>query len=175
MELIPDTASVQRLAAMGRQFPKVGDRALNKLIKSARTQVSAEIRSDLNLKKSDVDAAFNVILSRGGALVAILRAMRTRRYNLIRFGARQTKAGVTVALKKGQRQIIRGAFIPKNMRTVFKRVGKARLPIEGVKAPYSIRELFKSARMKKAIETWLPEAYARTLRQELNYFFSQKQ
>lgn len=169
-----DSLSREKLIRMGAKFPKAGDRALTKIARQAKTVASSEIRSDINLKKSDVDPTFQVIPSQGGKLVAIVRALRSRRFNLIRFGARQGKKGVTFAFKKRQRQTIAGAFIANRGRTVFKRVGKARLPIKSLLSPYSVTQLFGSDRMKKRIQEFVHEAYPRVLIQELKYFFSQR-
>lgn len=174
MELELTTASRQKLISLGQQFPKAGNRALNKIARSAKTQIVREITKDINLKSADVNKSMTVIPSRGQSLTAIVRSLRSRRFNLIRFRARQVRKGVSVAFKKGQRKIIAGAFIGNAGRTVFKRVGKERLPIKALQAPYSVNDLFRSQRMKDRVQKFLHEAYPRVLAQELKFFFSKR-
>lgn len=172
MELELTTASRQKLISLGKKFPKAGNRALNKIAQSTKTQIVREITKDINMKSGDVAKAFSVIRSVEGTLTAVIRALRSRRFNLIRFGARQVKKGVSVAFKRGQRKVIQGAFIANQGRTVFKREGKTRTPIKSLLSPYSTTDLFKSERMKKRVQEFLHEAYPRVLIQELRYFFS---
>jgi hypothetical protein len=175
-----EKASDARLFEMGRQFPHAGASALNKIARSTRTFASSEIRKTYNIKKSDLDPNISVInanyqqaLWGGHGLRAILRVVG-KPLKLLFFGARQTKTGVAVRVKKGQARKIRHGFI-RTMKSghenVFIRTSKKRLPIRGLYGP-RITQLFGSRHMKDKIQSFLSEAYPRILIQELKYHFS---
>lgn len=86
--------------------------AINKTLSGVRTDVSAEIRSDLNIAKKYVDK--NIVTSKAsfakpsGSVVT-----RSKPIGLINFtGTKQIKKGVSVKVKKmGKRTVLKHAFI----------------------------------------------------------------
>lgn len=110
---------------------QVTARSLNKAIEQARTQMSREIRQEFNVSAALVRerlrikrASFkNGVLGLAAELSAPEGRKGGRRINLIRFGAKENKQGVSVKIKKiGARKTVVGAFIGNKGRTVFQRV-----------------------------------------------------
>lgn len=127
-------------------LPRVMSRAINRTANQARTQIARKISSQVQVSVSDV--------RRG---VRIDRATRTKwqadlqitgfRTPLIKFGARQTKTGISYIIDKSTgRKRIDTAFIatmPSGHKGVFKRKGKSRLPIVELRGA-SIGVLFEN-------------------------------
>src|SRR5688500_17456374 len=96
---------------MDRAVQQLGDRAgraiaraLNRAATSARTTLSRDVAKDLGLKVGDVRDRITVTHARaGGQLEATLRAS-SRRLPLMRFGARQTRRGVTAKVRDGRKR-----------------------------------------------------------------------
>lgn len=132
-------------------------RAVNRTLEQSRTAMSREIRSEFNLPARKVNEALRVNRAnfKGGrfSIEGSLEspAKRGRSLNLINFGARQTRQGVTVQVKKGgPRKLIPGAFIANNGRTVFKREGKSRLPIKAL-STIDIAMMFNTKRINAKV------------------------
>ena len=91
--------------------PKVLSRAINDTLAGVKTDASAEIRTIITAKKSAVDATFKTLK----ATVTFLSGMVQNSgapLPLIDFSANQTKAGVSVQVKKkNPRAVLKGAFI----------------------------------------------------------------
>ncbi len=100
-------------------------RALNKTARTARAQAAREIRSaGYGMKVAAIKKAISIRKASRSELTAMLKA-NGRPIPLIQYGARQTKAGVTVAVLNG-RKLIKSAFIatmPTGHKGVFLRVG----------------------------------------------------
>jgi len=154
--------------------------AVNKTMAQAKTSMSREIRNEFNISASKVGAALRVNKAsfRNGLyrIEASLESptKRGRAINVINFQARQTSAGVSVKIKKGgARKVIRGAFIANQGRTVFQRVGKARLPIKAVQT-IDVAQMFNTkrinARVVKFMETKFPELFAHEAKFYLDRF-----
>lgn len=90
---------------------KVCSRAINDTLAGVKTDASSEIRAVLTLKKSAVDATFKITKATQAKLSGLFQSTGSP-VPLIEYGARQTKAGVSVQVKRGSsRSVITGAFI----------------------------------------------------------------
>ena len=154
-----DLEELERAAkAAKKSLPREVSIAVNKTAKQAQGQISREIRKELNAPKKAVDKSLSIpkkaTKQKTGAVV---RLAATKRIPLRDFGARQTRAGVSYRISKGDgRKTVHGAFQgPKPGAVfarfgghVFKRRGRQRLPIQkllGV-SPWGVftkRNLFK--------------------------------
>lgn len=118
---------------MPRVAGKVLSRSLNKTLNGVKTDASAEIRKELNVKKETVDSTFRLQKATASRLSASIESTG-RPLPLSKFlGTKQTKKGVSVKVKKDRsRKVIPHAFMA-TMKSghvgVFWRVGKERLPI----------------------------------------------
>jgi hypothetical protein len=156
---------------------RVMARALNRTIEEGRTDMSREIRSEFNLSASKVrEKLFIEKASFKGGRLTLQAALvskdprgRRRSINLINFAARQTSKGVTVKIKKGGgRKTLPGAFIANKGRTVFKRQGKARLPIQPVQT-IDVQQMFNTRRINAAVVRRLGPKFVKNFEHELRF------
>lgn len=120
-----DLKSVEKsLSRLKGSVPKVQIRALNKTLTGVKTDKSAAIREDLNLKKKYVGGHIKVYKA-GGGKVGGRVSTTSKPVGLINFtGTRQIRKGVSIKVKKkGARKIISHAFIAaaKGSKQVFGR------------------------------------------------------
>jgi hypothetical protein len=121
--------------------------ATNKVARMASTAASKAVRQDYAVKAGELRGAVRVFpaKNRRGFRIESTIQVKGGRLPLIRFGARQTKQGVSFkVMKTGPRKVIKGAFInpgPSGEMAVFKRTTKDRLPITRKYGP-SIPEMF---------------------------------
>ena len=123
-------------------------RALNKIAAQTKVQAARQIRdAGYGIKIGDIKAAIAINQARANSLVAVVKATG-RPIGLIKYGARQTKSGVTVAVKKG-RKAIPHAFIatmPNGHKGVFIRTGNTHKKVNKSGKTYwsglQIKELF---------------------------------
>jgi hypothetical protein len=168
-------------------------RALNRAAKAAFTLGSKEIRKEYNIKAADIKKAAQIKPATFGSLQAVI-SISGGPIPFKYFGARQTKQGVTVKIKKsGKRTLIKGAFIggyiPIRQKTkrgrvsfkmvnvsdwggghVFIRKGKSRLPIvKMATTQVTIPKLFQSRRIWPVIERKISETFKKEFWH--NYYF----
>lgn len=107
-----DVEAVKTMLGECKTVPeKVISRALNKTLTGIKTDASTEIRAILNAKKADVDATFKVT-SASVADMSCKFVSTGRALPLMTFGARQTKKGVSVQVKKTvARSVVAGSFL----------------------------------------------------------------
>ena len=152
---------VQRiLEALPREIEdKVMGPALNKTAQKARAEINRLVVAEYAVKASDVRNSVDLSPARKGRLTAVITVFgspsrRGRSMNMIRFlavqriankmkrvrGKKVSKAEIAALNRQlgflirrgGGLKTIPGAFVGNKGRTVFRRVGKARLPIEPV-------------------------------------------
>ena len=108
-------------------------RAVNRTAKKTERYIVDEIAAKVAIKKKDLRPYIKFTKRAATkSQYAEVTISKQDRIQLIYFGAKQTKKGVTYRIeKKGKRKLIRSAFITtaKGHRFVTKRVGKARHPI----------------------------------------------
>jgi hypothetical protein len=149
-EIRYDNDKIKKLERELRNFgknalPKVMSRALNRTATGARTATSRMLSKEIGLKVGDVRKKLVLIRAsyrRWRSAITISR----KRIPLIRFGARQTKKGVTYK-KQRKRILIRHAFITtmaSGHTGVFKRKFSRRLPISELRGP-SLGQVYTGA------------------------------
>ena len=136
----------RRLQKVNQAVEVAAQRSVKKVAVSVRATWARQIVEEINLPASVIKDAIRLhpsnrstitieVDSRNVASLGIGR--RVRSVPVMRFKPRQTRAGVSVRIKKSQgRKLIKSAFIAE-MKTghegVFYRLGKKRLPIEEAK------------------------------------------
>lgn len=158
---------------------KATARALNATMAQAKTAMSREIRQKFVLSASKVNQSLKVnkAVAKGGLLQmeASLESpsQRGRSLNLINFAARQTAKGVSVKISRdGGRKLIPGAFIGNDGRTVFKRVGKDRLPIKALQT-IDVAQMFNVKTINKAVVDAINERFSVIFEREARYYTEQ--
>ncbi|PWB40137.1 MAG: hypothetical protein C3F19_11620 [Rhodocyclales bacterium] len=168
---------------------KVLRQAINKVAEKARAEINRAIPEEFAVKASEVRNAINLRKARSGNLEAVIEIFgsarkRGRSLNLIHFlaavrglavrGKRAKKKDLAaldqqigfLIKKAGGLKHIEGAFIGNKGRTVFRRTGKGRLPIEPVQV-IGFSQMFTSRRISKRvmakINTEMPVEIGRAL------------
>ncbi len=127
------------LAEVGRDIDRDLVIAINKTAKKTKSGINKEIRKELAVKASVINKAlFQTKRATKPSKFAIVQLKKTDRIPLRDFSAKQVRKGVSYRIsKRGGRKLVPGAFQgprPGRMKAswkgnVFRRVGKARLPI----------------------------------------------
>lgn len=173
-------------AALERLGEQVGRPALasamNKTVDRARVQMQREIAGQYNVTVGYVRQRLKVRKAYARGQLNLSAELiggdgKRRSANIIAFversvtlaQARKRAASGTlrvlrVKVKRGQPKLLPGAFIGNKGRTVFRRVGKARLPIEPVQT-IDVAQMFNTRRINQAvlrsIEVNLPAIFQR--------------
>lgn len=171
------------LAALPEQVGRQAlARALNRAVDQARVQMQRNIAREFNVSVGYVRARMRVHRAYARGQVNITAELsagdgRKRSANIIAFverkvtlaeAKRRSKAGtlnqLRVQVRRGQVRPLPGAFIGNKGRTVFRRVGRARLPIEPVQT-IDVGQMFNTRRINAAvvrtIQQRLPDLFAR--------------
>ncbi len=127
-----------RLQGIANGLPRALSGAVNDTVAKEKTNMSREIRAQVNIKKKDIDPRLTRTRATPGNPQASITLAKTSRLPLKYFGAKQTKRGVTYKIAKGaSRSLLPSAFGPNIDRLgnhVYVRAGKDRLPIVKVMA-----------------------------------------
>lgn len=132
-----DPRTLRKLEATLTQTPQRIPRevaiAINDTARTQKTAISNAIRQRIALKKADIDPYLKFTRATPTILSSRLTLSKSERIPLKRFGAKQTKRGVTYRIAKSDpRQRRPDAFGPDITRFgghVFRRAGDKRLPI----------------------------------------------
>ena len=167
-----------RLARLPREIEaKVIPPALNKVAEKARAEINRAIPEVYAVKAAEVRQAVNLRRARTGNLEAMIevfgsKSRRGRSANLIHFLAAVQAAGQAMKArggkaKKGElaalgKQLgflikrsgglkkLEGAFVGNKGRTIFRRTGKARLPIEPLQV-IGFSQMFNSRKINRRV------------------------
>lgn len=156
---------------------KVIQPAINKVADKARAEINRAIPEEYAVKASEVRNAISIRKARAGELRAVISVFgstrkRGRSMNMIHFlaaiqaagaarktrGSRATKAELTGIAKQlgfrirrdGGLKRIEGAFIGNKGRTIFRRTGKSRLPIEPLQV-IGFSQMFASRKISQRV------------------------
>lgn len=156
---------------------KVLQPAINKVADKARAEINRAIPQEYNVKAAEVRNAVELRKANSGNLQAVLTVFgssrkRGRSLNLIHFLNSVVAAGRAIKVRGGkgkakdlaalQKQLgflikkgggakaIKGAFIGNKGRTIFARVGDARLPIKPLQV-IGFSQMFKSRKIERRI------------------------
>ena len=143
--------------------------ALNRTADGVRAEAIRRIRRTYNVAARELSRGFTTRKAYAGNLRSIVFA-NGRPLNVGAFGARQTKKGITVAIKSGARKLIPGAFFMtvgnNGYRGVFQRKfisgrsGKrfGRYPIRAV-STVSVPGLFRQEVVKEQLAAIVPDRF----------------
>jgi hypothetical protein len=135
---------------------RASNMALNKTIAKARTESYSVIRSEYNIKQRDVAKRLRVLKAGRRRHYAVLeprpggRALNVRRFTRAKRLDPRRKRQLTFQIRRGKRVQIPGAFIGNKGRTVFRRVGHKRLPIEPVYT-IGVPQMFGARRVRERV------------------------
>lgn len=117
--------------ALKRALRKAGATALRDM----RSEASKRIRARKRIKVSYIARALKLRRPSGGDIAGMEWALDVsgEPVPLVAYPHRQTKKGVSVSVNRGKRTLVKGSFVAtmkSGHKGVFRRRGKARLPIE---------------------------------------------
>lgn len=151
-------------------FPKAAVRSLNRTARKVRTIARRSTAKRMGLAQKAIKSRMDIDKARPNRLTVLVTG-RGKPFNLIRFGARQIKRGVS-AKPWGKRRVFRGAFIatmPNGKRIVVARRGEARLPLKALFGPGLARTM-ADEEVVRAMETTGSETLEKEMRNNLRFF-----
>lgn len=156
--------------------------ALNRTAEMAKTAATRDITGTFNLQARYVKDRIRIrrASARSGVIEVTLSSPGKRSANLIRYAERRVtlaahkrrvkegRLGVYVKIRRsGSFQLVKGAFIGNQGRTVFRRVGKERLPIEALQAIDVPQAMFSDIgveNLRKAVARVFPQRLAHEIK-----------
>lgn len=128
-----------QLAGVHQGFERAISGGINDTLKRTKTRISSRVRKRIMIKKRDIDEHIETSRANVKRFAGRIRLEKSQRLSLKRFGARQTRRGVSYRIaRSGGRQRITDAFGPEIDRLgrhVYRRVGKGRFPIRKLLGP----------------------------------------
>lgn len=117
--------------ALKRALRKAGATALRDM----RSEASKRIRARKRIRSNYISRALSLRRPKGGDIAAMEWALDVsgQPVPLVAYPHRQTKKGVSVEVNRGKRTLVAGSFVAtmqSGHKGVFRRRGKARLPID---------------------------------------------
>jgi len=163
-------ARLRALANGGAMLATV--RAMNRTMQTVRTAATRALAEDVGITQRDVRKSMELRRARSSDypnLEATL-IVTGRRIPLFAFRARQTRQGVSYRLPGG-RTLAPSAFLAR-MRSghegVFRRRGRARLPIDELRGP-SLPYVLGKQRIMEALRTLAGTAFPKNLDHEIEF------
>ena len=162
----------KRLSRVANSLERAAATAQNRTATSTVAFFSRSVRQDVNVKAARLKKATRIHRARPSKPVAIIDITGAH-ITLADMGARQTRKGVSVRqLKAGGREVLKSAFIA-TMRSghvgVFRRTGKAKLPIKELYGPSPIN-LWKHREI--AISRHALSTLAKEMTRQIQYYRS---
>lgn len=170
----------QSLRKLGQDIAandKATARAINKATALGRTEMARAIRDEFMLTVSKVREKLQVRkafakqgrLTISGELFSKDPSGRRRAINLASFGARATRKGLSVKIKRGgPRVLLRQGFIGNKGRTAFERKGDKRLPIKPLQT-IDVPQMFNTKRINLRVRARIEAALPGLVERELRY------
>ena len=169
-----DQNAIDRAKLLLSQIPKGAEtalsRAINRTIQSARTEIVKVVRERYTLKSSEIRNSFTIVKANKDTLTGEIRSKGSR-LNAARFSHKpggdttgNKRQPVTVAFTKGKRFKVDRGFVYQG--NIYKRQGKARLPISPMLGP-SIPHLIGNQENIEKIESNMTETFNKRLNHEL--------
>jgi hypothetical protein len=154
-----------------RRINRVNRRAISRTQTSARTEISKGVREELALKSRDVKDSISIKRpGRDDKPTGNVR-IKAKPIALKRYGARTTRKGVTVKVKKSRgRSVVEGGFIVESLGGhVFIRKGKARLPISKLWGPSVVKQVEQDP---ERYQDFIDDTYRRRFNEQFNFELS---
>jgi hypothetical protein len=194
-----DAVLRQFITRTPKEVERATNSAVNKVARGARTRMQRAITSEYRISAATVRERLFVqrASKKGLAFTAVLlgnNKAKGRGMNLIYFAQEKltgkekavwrkqsaTKRGgirapqIPLQIKRtGGRVYVKGAFVGNMGRTLFKRTGDSRLPIEALHT-IGVPQMFNSTKNVRAVEQWVNENFPRILKAEMRYFVGNK-
>lgn len=157
--------------ALKRALRKAGATALRDM----RSEASKRIRTRKAIRPKYIQRALTLQRPKGGDISSMAWALNVSGdpVPLVAYPHRQTKKGVTVEVNRGKRTLVAGSFkamMKSGHKGVFKRKGKARLPIQELRGSRPVDALLHKGEAEGVAERGgrsFGETFARVLPLEI--------
>ena len=159
-----------KLKATPAQIDRIAVGAVNDTTRQMRTAASRTIREVYSLPVKQVNGRIHRTSARRGSISSTVSIKDRPLISLSALKPRQRKPGVSYQLKKGQHELIPGAFGPKIEKLhggVYRRAGKSRLPINKLPGP-SLAGLTRDVSLEKPIEQTGRDRLAINIKRRIN-------
>jgi hypothetical protein len=140
------SAALARMSS--HDIPKAIKSGVAYAARGGKTAIAKNITASYSVSSGRVKQDVSAPQFRDGGQTAVLRTSR-KPITAMQFKARQTKAGLTMAIYKGQRTTVSRAFIAKGK--PFQRVGQARMPLRVIHGP-SVHAIYTGGRFSGQIQ-----------------------
>lgn len=124
------SAALARMSSL--DIPQAIKAGVRYAARGGTTAISKNIRASYSITAGRIKQDISEPSYRDGGLTAIIRTSR-KPITAMQYGAKQTKAGISMAIYRGQRTMVKSGFIAKGL--PFKRRGKKRFPLDTIKGP----------------------------------------
>jgi hypothetical protein len=150
--IIGDTELAQTLARLSsHDIPKAIKAGVRDAARAGRTTLAQSIGQRYALTAGRIKKDVTQPQYLAGGQTAIIRTNR-KPITAMQFKPRQTSKGLSMSIFRGERTVVKSGFMAKGL--PFRRVGKARMPLEVIKGP-SIHGIYTGGK-------WAPALQART-------------
>lgn len=161
---------------LGPGVERAAVRALNKTARAIRAQAARKIQQERNLKIGVIKKSLNLSRARKGRLVATITASG-KPIPIRHFGARQSRLGVSVKIRKGGKLVRlrrhgNKAFINASSKlgpNVFVRKGRSRLPVQKWPPVPGIPSVFAKEKIISALKRSAGELWQKRFREEVRF------
>ena len=131
--VIGDTQLAQTLSRLSaHDIPKAIRAGVRYAARGGRTEVGKNIRQRYGLTTGRIKQDVSDPQFRDGGQTAIIRTSR-KPITAMQFKPKETRQGLSMAIYRGQRTVVRSGFIAKGM--PFRRRGKQRMPLDVIHGP----------------------------------------
>lgn len=147
--VIGDKELAQALERMSTtDIPKALKAGVRYAARGGRAAVAKNIGAHYSLSAARIKQDVSEPSYRDGGNTAVL-TLKEKPITAMQFKARETRKGLSMAIYKGERTVIKSGFIAKGL--PFKRTTKSRYPLDVVHGP-SIGRIYRSGRHANAIQ-----------------------
>ena len=160
------SAALARMSS--HDIPKAVSAGVRLAARGGRTTLAKEVGQRYSLTASRIKQDVSQPQFSNGGQTAILRTNR-KPITAMQFKPRQTRQGLSMAIFRGERTVVKSGFIAKGL--PFRRQGKARLPIDTIKGP-SIHAIYTGGKhaqpIQEATKTRIEEQLVKGIEQRIS-------
>jgi hypothetical protein len=172
-----DISKVSRAVGLfGKDMQRATASALNKAVAQGKTRMAKEIRGEYNLTATRIKERLKVRRAYASGRISLsaeLSGTGKRAMNVIAFvkGQPRPRQPVYVQIRRGvaKKRLNDMTFVGNKGRTVFRRTGPKRLPIEPVRT-IDVPQMFNQRRINKIVRDVMQQDFARILTSEARYY-----
>lgn len=147
--VIGDEQLARTLAQLSStDIPKAIKAGVRYAARGGRTELAKNIRQRYGLTTARIKQDVSDPQFRDGGQTAIIRTSR-KPITAMQFKPKQVRTGLSLAIHKGKRTVVKSGFIAKGL--PFKRKGKERYPLDVIHGP-SIHAIYTGGRFADAIQ-----------------------